>query len=484
MTLAGELFKWAFRKYGRRVRKFAKMVTQDILDSEERRRILCRFKNAEMDDVPGALIEAWRDVREGKYVRYFRQNRARRKFERAFKKGAYRFLKLVAIGMVLYVLFMTGPPMTFGVSVFAFLFIIWFLEDIFLMIYTLRRTRKFYLKGLDPPEMEKKRHRARLNLSYIIGTMFFVFSLMSVVFLIPPLSTPWDIKESYGGGSWPVIYVFIILLWFMAAKAIVVSFKYGHALSKRLAHLGHDKRIIRSMKRNETLSKYGVALTKYIYIPIILSGSFIVISLGFKYIYAILMEGLKGEDFSIMDSMGTGLINLLQGEEAAELPEWLPRIRGELLILLQLCCLLLLGIGTYLRNRKIAQVLWPNTPQSPAGKKVTMLIKDLKMFKKGKDHGSEGKGSEDEGKDDEDEDGEGGDDAGDEHIGKGAGKPAPTPPPDRNETGERGNEGKGCKKDEKGDMTVDELVLELKNRLVRGEITMEEYEGLREKVLE
>lgn len=376
-----EITEWAIRKYGVKIRRLIKTVTRGVADSEGRKNVMNRFRDIGVEDVPGALYETWTEVKGSKYVVYYKQNRARKKFLKGFLKGGHRFIKFIALLMVFWVLFVTGPDKTFGVSVFAFLFIIWFLEDILLMFLSFRKSKKKYLEGLDPPEEAASGKNGRLNFTYVFGTLLFLFSILSILFLIPPLSTPWDIKTTHGKYSWAIIYIFVIILWLVATNAMVSAFKHSHSLGRRLALLSHDKRIMKRLNREEHLNKYGRALTKYVYLPVLLSAIFVGVSIGFKYIYAILMEGLKSEDFSIMDSLGTGLMNLISGEKTAELPEWLPRINGVWLLLFQLVCLILLCVGAYMRNRKINSVLWPNTPQSPSGKKVCLLVEDLEFIK-------------------------------------------------------------------------------------------------------
>jgi len=386
-----EITAWAIRKYGVRIRRFIKAVTGDIADGEGRKKVINRFKDIEMEKVPDALYETWTEMKGSKYVVYYKQNRARKKYLKGFRKGGHRFIKFIALMMVFWVLFVTGPDKTFGVSIFAFLFIIWFIEDILLMLLSFRKSKKKYLEGLDPIEKAVPGKNARLNFTYVVGTLLFLFSILSILFLIPPLSTPWDIKASHGKYSWSIIYIFVIILWLVATNAMVSAFKHSHSLGRRLALLSHDKRIMKRLNREEHLNKYGRALTKYVYLPVLLSGVFVAVSMGFKYIYAILMEGLKSENFSVMDSLGTGMMNLISGEKTAELPDWLPRISGVWLLLLQLVCLILLCVGTYMRNRKVNSVLWPNTPQSPSGKKVSLLVEDLNFIKeKGDGEGVKG----------------------------------------------------------------------------------------------
>ncbi|MDP6157141.1 MAG: nicotinamide-nucleotide adenylyltransferase [Candidatus Thermoplasmatota archaeon] len=379
-----EIFGWTARKYGVRIRNFIKIATKDILDNEERRKIIFRFKNIDTEDIPQALSKTWDDVKNGKYVSYFKQNRARKKFIKGFNNGAHRLIKLTALVTVLWTLFLPATNKTFGISVFAFLFILWSIEDLLFMIFSFRKSRKMYSLGTDPPEKKFEGRWGRLNFSYIFGTILYLTGLLSVFFLIPPLSDPLDIQRKYGTYSWPVIYIFVIVLWLMAVKAVINAFKYSHSLGRRIALLKHDRKIMKRIKKENKLNKYGKALTKYVYLPVILTALFVIISVGFKYLYMILMNALKKDNFTMIDSLGTGLMNLLSGGKTAALPEWIPRIKGGWLVGFQLSCIILLGIGTYLRNRKINSVLRPNTPQSPAGKKVNMLIQDLTFIKKKK----------------------------------------------------------------------------------------------------
>ena len=379
-----EIVGWTSRKYGKKIRNLAKTATKDILNDEERRKIIFRFRNVEADNIHRALDETWKEVKNGKYVSYFKQNRARKQFIKGFIKGANRLIKLIALIMVLWTLFLPGTDKSFGISVFAFLFVLWSVEDIFFMIFSFRKSGKMYLLGQDPPDKGTEGRWGRLNFTYIFGTILYLTGLLSVLFLIPPLSTPLDIQKNHGTYSWPVIYIFVIILWLMAVKAVTNAFKYSHSLGRRVALLNHDRRIMKRIKQENQLNKYGRALSKYVYLPVILTALFVIISVGFKYLYAILMNALKEDNFTMMDSLGTGLSNLVTGGNTAALPEWMPRIKGAWLVLFQLSCILLFGIGTYLRNRKINSVLHPNTPQSPAGKKIKMLVADLTFIKKKK----------------------------------------------------------------------------------------------------
>jgi len=377
-----EITGWTIKKYGTRIRNLIKIATKDIMDNEERRKIILRFKNIETEDIPRALSKTWDEVKNGKYVNYFKQNRARKQFIKGFHKGGQRLIKLTALIVVLWTLFVPGTDKTFGISVFAFLFILWSIEDLLFMIFSFRKSGKMYRRGADPPEKSTQGRWGRLNFTYIFGTILFLFGLLSVFFLIPPLSSPLDIQGKHGTYSWAVIYIFVIILWLMAVKAVINAFKYSHSLGRRIALLKHDRKIMKRIKQEKKLNKYGRALTKYVYLPVILTSVFVIISVGFKYLYTILMNALKEDNFTMMDSLGTALTNLMSGGKTAALPEWMPRIKGAWLILFQLSCIVLLGIGTYLRNRKIASVLLPNTPQSPAGKKVKMLIEDFGFIKK------------------------------------------------------------------------------------------------------
>lgn len=391
-----ESFGQLARKYGQKVRRTVSGLTGGVLDREERTIIKNRFKGIGPLGLPRALYDTWKDVRRCKYIHYFLQNWARQRYRKAFKKGSHRGLKLLAFGMIIYMLFFTGQTTSLGICFFSLIFLLWFPWNFFMMVYAWISARRAYRKGLDPPERAGAGFKARFNFTYIIGTVLFLFGLLSILFLIPPLSTPWEVRETQGRYIWPLVYILLIILWLLATRAVVASFWYSHSLGLRLALLNHDRGVLGRARRKEQLNKYGKALTRYIYIPVILSAGFIALSLMFKYLYAIIIDHLRTEEFSTMDSLGTTLLNLLGGESSMELPEWLPRIGGIWLILLQFTCIMMFGIGTYLRNRKINSVLWPNTPQSPAGKKVTMLIEDLGFLKS---DGDTGEGTDVDGKD-------------------------------------------------------------------------------------
>ena len=92
-----EIAGWTIKKYGTRIRNLIKIATKDIMDDEERRKIILRFKKIENEDITQVLNETWDDLKNGKYVSYFKQNRARKKFIKGFKKGGHRLLKLTAL---------------------------------------------------------------------------------------------------------------------------------------------------------------------------------------------------------------------------------------------------------------------------------------------------------------------------------------------------------------------------------------------------
>ncbi len=379
-----DIIGWTVQKYGTKIRNLLTIAKKDIMDDEERSRIIHRFKNIETEDILPALSETWDEVKDGKYVSYFKQNRARKKFIKGFKKGAHRLIKLTALILVLWTLFLPGTHKTFGISVFASLFILWGIEDLLFMIFSFRKSGKMYRKAADPPDKGIEDLRGRFNFTYIFGTIIFLTGLLSIFFLIPPLSTPLDMQVEHGKYSWPIIYIFVIVLWLIAVKAVTNAFKYSHSLGRRIALLKHDRGIMKRLKQEKELNKYGRVLTKYIYLPVILAAVFVIISVGFKYFYAVLMNSLKEDNFTMMDSLGTGLSNLISGGKTATLPQWMPRVKGAWLVLFQLSCIVMVGMGTYMRNRKINSVLHPNTPQSPAGKKVKMLLEDLTFIKKKK----------------------------------------------------------------------------------------------------
>lgn len=115
--------------------------------------------------------------------------------------------------------------------------------------------------------------------------LIYIVPILTYLFILPTLITPFDVSRGYSWYIWPLIFIIYWLIWRIVLRVLIHAYVRAYIVGNKLARVHHDKRIIR--KGYKDISRSLIRLINSSYIPII-SLLLIVIITGFlKVIYSI-----------------------------------------------------------------------------------------------------------------------------------------------------------------------------------------------------